>query len=133
MTGTLATFAARLLQSLVVLLLVSVLVFALARLVPGDPVKTLLGFEGTATQIEDMREALGLNQPLPVQYAAWLGNLLSGDFGRSITYREPVADLLIARLPVTALLGTLAFALAVWESWPAWSPPSTAAPRSTGS
>jgi len=113
LAGTLTTFATRLLQSLVVLLLVSVLVFALARLVPGDPVKTLLGFEGTQTQIDEMRETLGLNRPLPVQYVAWLGEVLSGDFGRSITYREPVADLLLARLPVTALLGTLAFVLAV--------------------
>lgn len=103
----------RIAQALLVLFIVSALVFLLVHIIPGDPVLTLLGFEASEKQIAELRAELGLDRPLPLQFTGWLGNVLSGDLGTSLTYKEPVAEVIAARLPVTLLLGLLAFVLAV--------------------
>lgn len=103
----------RLAQAVLVMLIVSILVFLLVHLVPGDPVLTLLGFEATESQIVRLREELGLDRPLVVQFLHWLGAMLGGDMGQSMTYKEPVAKVIGARLPVTLVIGLLAFVLAV--------------------
>jgi len=91
-----------------VLLAVSVLVFALGSLIPGDLTSVIVGQEGaTAEQFEEVRRNLGLDQPLPVQYARWLGHALQGDFGTSpITGRSVTADL-AQQIPVSVELALL--------------------------
>ena len=96
----------RLLQLLPTLLLVSILVFGLQQLMPGDPAMVLAGEEGANPQVlAQIRSELLLDRPLPVQYFHWLGNLLHGNLGYSWRIREPVADLVLQKLPVTAQLG----------------------------
>lgn len=104
---------ARLLQAMPVLFLVSVLVFSLIHLTPGDPALELLGPNAVPEQVAALRTDLGLNRPLPVQYAVWMGHVLRGDLGRSYLNRFPVARLLRRSWPVTLQLtmGALVVAL----------------------
>ncbi len=104
---------ARLLQAMPVLFLVSVLVFSLIHLTPGDPALELLGPNAVPEQVAALRMDLGLNRPLPVQYAVWMGHVLRGDLGRSYLNRFPVAQLLRRSWPVTLQLtmGALVVAL----------------------
>jgi peptide/nickel transport system permease protein len=92
------------------LVFVSALVFVVVRVLPGDPAVLIMGTEGSPEALARLREALGLNRPLPVQYAEWLGGALRGDLGRSIQYDLPVGELIISRLPVTLPLALLAAA-----------------------
>jgi peptide/nickel transport system permease protein len=109
----------RLLQTLVILLFVTVIVFMIMHLLPGDPVRIMLGDEATPEQIELMRKELGLDKPLPVQYLSWLGDVLQGDLGRSIAYKQDVNELVAKRIPITFHLGFSAFILAVIIGIPA--------------
>jgi peptide/nickel transport system permease protein len=103
----------RVLMAVPSLLLVSVAVFALVRLIPGDPVQVMLGDAGTAEQVAEMRHALGLDATLPVQFAAWLGRALHGDLGRSLVNQLPVLPLVLARASVSAAVVLAAIAVAV--------------------
>ena len=104
---------ARLLQAVPVLFLVSVLVFSLIHLTPGDPALELLGPNAVPEQVAALRTDLGLDRPLPVQYVVWMGHVLRGDLGRSYLNRFPVAQLLRRSWPVTLQLtmGALVVAL----------------------
>ncbi|MEB3367120.1 ABC transporter permease [Saccharopolyspora sp. S2-29] len=104
---------------LVSLLLVAVLGFFLFRVMPGDPVRTMTrGAPMTSQQIADLRERLGLDQPLWKQFLDFLGNLLRGDLGTSYTYSRPVGELIVQRIgPTLLLVGTatvLAIVLGLW-------------------
>ena len=104
---------------LVSLLLVAVLGFFLFRVMPGDPVRTMTrGAPMTSQQIADLRERLGLDQPLWKQFLDFLGNLLRGDLGTSYTYSRPVGELIVQRVgPTVLLVGTatiLAIVLGLW-------------------
>lgn len=109
----------RLLAALPVLALVVTLIFALVRLIPGDPAITLLGPGATDQQIEALRQQLRLNDPLPVQYLGYVGGLLQGDLGQSLRTNQPIAAEMAARLPATlelafwALIFSLLFGLPV--------------------
>jgi peptide/nickel transport system permease protein len=103
----------RLMQTLVVLFIVSLGVFALIYLIPGDPVLVMLGPDARKEAIFALRAQLGLDKPMIVQFGNWLFKVLRGDFGQSIIYHENVADLIAARLPVTFYLGITAFTLTV--------------------
>ncbi len=83
---------------------VTVVVFALIRLVPGDPARLVLGLQASEEEVQRLRVQLGLDQPLPVQYVRFLGRLLQGDLGRSVVTGEPVAREIAARLPATVQL-----------------------------
>lgn len=109
----------RLIQTVVVLLLVTVISFGLLHIIPGDPVLNILGEHVTQVQIDALRQELGLDQPAPLQYIQWLGNQIRGDFGRSIIYNESVKDMLVTRLPITFHLGLIAFILSVLIGVPA--------------
>ena len=110
----------RLLQLVPTLLLVSVLVFGLQQLMPGDPALVLAGEEGGNPQVlAQIRSELLLDRPLPVQYAHWLGRLVQGDLGYSWRTRQPVSALVAAKLPVTLQLGVMAFAFALLIGIPA--------------
>lgn len=88
-----------------VLLVASIVVFATVHLAPGDPVSFLLhGRPATPEAVEALRAQYHLDDPLPVQYAKWLGGVLHGDFGRSSQFHQDVASLIGSRLPGTALL-----------------------------
>jgi peptide/nickel transport system permease protein len=109
----------RLFHLLPVLLITSSLVFSILLLLPGDPTYALLGEQATPEQREAMREKMGFNQPIPVQYVRWVGNTLSGDFGRSLRTQEPVADMLATRVPVTLQLTIMSICLSVLIGMPA--------------
>jgi peptide/nickel transport system permease protein len=103
----------RTLQAVPTLLLTSVAIFVLLRLVPGDPAIALAGPDATPEVIEAVRHELGLDRPIPIQYAAWLHQVAVGDLGLSIQARRPVADLLGLALPATVELVVAAMSLAI--------------------
>ncbi len=110
----------RLLDLGFVLFGVSVLVFMMLRLIPGDAVAIMLGanIDITPERVEALRRQLGLHLPLHQQYAQWLGGVLQGDFGRSVWTGRPVADEIVGRLPVTLQLSFMALAFAIVVSFP---------------
>lgn len=113
----------RLLHMIPVLLFISIFVFMLVRLVPGDPAAIMLGPRATPENIAKMHEQLRLDDPLWLQYGSFLGNLLRGDLGDSIRKREPVTNVLVSRVPPTLFLVIYAAVLSVLISLPlaAWA------------
>jgi peptide/nickel transport system permease protein len=103
----------RLLATIPVLLVVAVVVFLLLRLTPGDPAAVIAGDVATNEQIEHIRESLGLNRPLLVQFGIWFGNVLQGDLGESFFFRKRVAELIAQRLEPTVALALCTIVLAV--------------------
>ena len=89
------------------LLAVSVVVFAVMNILPGDPALTILGLDATEDALAALREQLGLNDPLLSRYFSWVGNALTGDFGTSHSFRVPVSELIAERLPMTISLAPL--------------------------
>lgn len=103
----------RLISALPTLILVSLFVFTLQKLLPGDPVQAMAGEERDPAVMEYLREKYRLNDPLPVQYVHWVGNVLQGDFGTSLRTEQPVTTLLASKLPVTIELAVLALIIAL--------------------
>jgi peptide/nickel transport system permease protein len=101
------------------LLFVSMLVFGLQQLLPGDPAKILAGEEQDPSVVAYLRAKLHLDEPLPVRYAYWIGGVLKGDLGESIRTQQPVSELVLQKLPVTVELALLAFAIALLIGLPA--------------
>ena len=95
------------------LFFVSILIFGLQQLLPGDPAMILAGEERDPTVIAHLREKLHLDQPLPVRYLYWAGGVLRGDLGESQRIQKPVLDLVAEKLPVTIELATLAILIAL--------------------
>jgi peptide/nickel transport system permease protein len=91
----------RILALIPVLFGISLLVFFLIRMIPGDPVLTMLGERARPQDVAALREQLGLNEPVPVQYIKWMSRILRGDLGKSIINRTAVTDELLYRLPAT--------------------------------
>ncbi len=100
------------------LFVVSVLVFVVIRVLPGDPALIIMGTEGSPEAAARLRESLGLNRPLVVQYGDWLWRALGGDLGTSIQYDVPVARLIVNRLPLTVPLTLMAALLMVAAALP---------------
>jgi len=113
MSRQLVFIARRLLLTIPMLLVMSVVVFLIIRLVPGDPVRTMLGFRATEENVALLRGQLGLDRPLIEQYVNWAGALLRGDLGKDIVTHAPLSELLLQRLPVTFELTALSMLLAV--------------------
>lgn len=107
-----AFLARRLAGALIVLLLVSLMSFALIWLVPGDPASAFLDASATPEQIQRLRTALGLDEPLPMQMAHWYGRILRGDLGESILLQRSVSAALLERLPATLSLAGTALLIA---------------------
>ncbi|MCF5678492.1 ABC transporter permease [Pseudomonas syringae] len=103
----------RLLSSIPTLILVSLFVFTLQKLLPGDPVLAMAGEERDPAVMEYLRDKYRLDDPLPVQYLNWVGNVLTGDFGTSLRTEQPVTTLLASKLPVTIELAVLALLIAL--------------------
>ena len=114
-----AFLARRLAIAIPTLLLVSVLVFGLQHLLPGDPVLALAGEDRSPEVIAFLRSKYQFDQPLTTQYASWLGGLLHGDFGLSIRTRLPIGTMIVEKLPVTLELATLSMLLAIGIGVPA--------------
>ncbi|POZ56901.1 Dipeptide transport system permease protein DppB [Lysinibacillus sphaericus] len=100
------------------ILLVSMITFGVFQILPGDPVRTMLGTEADPTQIENLRSELGLDRPLYEQYTDWIKGLLTGELGHSIRFSMPVKDLLLDRLPVTMSLAVLTLTIVLMVSLP---------------
>lgn len=111
-------FIRRFILLITTILLVSIITFGVFQILPGDPVRTMLGTEADPTQIENLRSELGLNRPLYEQYTDWMKGLLTGELGNSIRFSMPVKDLLFARLPVTMSLAGLALVIVLLISLP---------------
>lgn len=103
----------RLVGGLPTLLLVTLMVFALTRVLPGDPALLLLGEEANPELVVKLREQMGLNRPIIVQYGSWVGALLQGDLGRSIRDNTLVAPILGQKLPTTLELSFFALLIAI--------------------
>ncbi|HWK66722.1 MAG TPA: ABC transporter permease [Rhizobiaceae bacterium] len=101
------------------LILVSVIVFALQQLIPGDPAVAIAGDELNEQAIQEIRTKYGFDQPIYVQYFKWIGNVTTGDFGESYRNKVEVADLILQKLPVTIQLATFAMIVALVVGIPA--------------
>jgi ABC-type dipeptide/oligopeptide/nickel transport system permease component len=97
----------------------TLVVFTLIHIAPGDPVDLMLGEMASQEAVDEMRHELGLDRPLFIQYFTWLGKLFKGDLGRSIRVHQPVATILMQRVPVTLELTFSAIALAILIGVPA--------------
>lgn len=111
-------FVRRLLQLIPIVIFLSLLIFGILKLTPGDPAEVLLGERATAETLALTRAKFGLDQPLPVQYVKMMRNLFSGEL-RSIYYRENVVKVVFDRLPATLALGVVAMAIALTVAIPA--------------
>ncbi|WP_289137007.1 ABC transporter permease [uncultured Brevibacillus sp.] len=109
----------RLVDLIPTLLVVATTVFIITRMIPGDPAAVLLGPQASPDEIAKMRESLGLNQPMYLQYIDFLGSLLQGDLGTSLGYHQPVLSLILERFPNTLLLSVCALAIALLIGIPA--------------
>lgn len=105
--------ARRLLSGIPLLLVVSLLVFVLIELAPGDAAAVVAGENASIERVAQVRQELGLNDPLTERYARWLGQVLRGDLGKSLATQQSVMATIAEKLPVTASLTLLALALAV--------------------
>jgi len=111
--GAAAQFANRLLQMGVLLFLVVLTVFTLVHVGGGDPANVYLGMSASSEQIAAFHQQMGLDRSLPEQFLILLGRLLSGDFGMSLTYQAPVAEVILQKLPLTLLLMMTGYTLAI--------------------
>ncbi|MDX1662462.1 MAG: ABC transporter permease [Candidatus Promineifilaceae bacterium] len=103
----------RILASIPVIFGVLMVTFVLARLIPGDPCRSILGEKATVEACERFNELKGLNEPIPVQFAVYVTDLAQGDFGESLRFRRPITVILLERLPLTVELSLAALTIAV--------------------
>jgi peptide/nickel transport system permease protein len=111
-------FVRRIIGSIPLLLLISVAAFILINLMPGDPMDMMIDTTITGVELEMRREALGLNDPLPIQYLRWLREIVSGNLGYSIRTGEPVAKVILDRVPATVSLMGLSMVLSLMIAVP---------------
>jgi peptide/nickel transport system permease protein len=109
----------RLLVAIPTLLIISIFVFSLQKLLPGDPILAMAGEERDPATIEFLREKYHLNDPVIVQYFSWVGGILVGDFGVSLRTNQPVLELIGQKLPVTIQLAVMAMIMAMLIGIPA--------------
>ena len=102
-----------------VVFFISVMVFTIMHLIPGDPAYVMLGEEASLEAVEELRKELGLDRSIPVQYMAWIKAALKGDLGRSIKNNEKILDAILDRLPVTAYLALSAVLFSILIALPA--------------
>src|SRR3954469_13374840 len=105
--------AKRVVQLIPTLFFVSVLIFSLQQLLPGDPAMIMAGEDRDPAVIEQIRKQYGLDQPIPVQYVYWVKGVLSGDLGESMRNKQKVLDLVLQKLPVTMQLASMAIVIAL--------------------
>ncbi len=109
----LAYLARRILGMIPALLLASILIFSFMHLAPGDPAYLMLGDRATQDQVEQLREVMGLNKPLPVQYFEWITNVIKGDMGVSIFFHKPVLGVIISHAETSLFLTIISMTLVI--------------------
>jgi peptide/nickel transport system permease protein len=110
----------RLVLTIPVLLGVSIIVFSIIQIIPGDPIQYMFSGTGaTLEQREAMRHALGLDRPLPVQYINYVFNAIRGDFGQSIQFNQPVSEVILERMPATVEFSITTLLIAIIVAFPA--------------
>src|SRR5215470_11758926 len=109
----LAFLSKRLLQLVPTLFFVSLIIFSLQQLLPGDPALVMAGEERDPEVIEQIRKQYRLDRPLPVQYVYWVKGVLSGDLGESMRIKVKVRDLVAEKFPVTLQLAVMAMVIAL--------------------
>jgi len=113
------TYTIRRLISLAIsLVLISLLIFTVMRIIPGDPAQMMLGTEAEPETLEILRDKLGLDEPLIVQYLSWARGVLTGNLGDSLRYNVPISALISSRLLVTAPLAGIAILLSIFLGVP---------------
>lgn len=103
----------KLISVVLMLLIVSAFTFMIIHLTPGDPARVMLGVDAPEEQVEQLREQMGLNRPLPVQYVDWLNDVLHGDLGESIFIDQPLTEIIAERMRPTIELTIFALIIAV--------------------
>jgi ABC-type dipeptide/oligopeptide/nickel transport system permease component len=114
-----SVYLRQIVQAAIVLLNVSLVVFVLVRIVPGDPARLMLGMEASEDAVQAARAQFGFDRPLYVQYAQFVGGALRGDLGQSVRFRRPVGDLLRESFPATLELALAATVIALLLAVPA--------------
>lgn len=109
----------RLVDLLPTIFVVAIIVFVITRLIPGDPAAVMLGPQASVEDIQELRDDLGLNEPLHTQFLQYIGDLAQGDFGVSLTYNQPVISLIMDRFPNTLVLAFSALVIALLIGIPA--------------
>lgn len=104
MNGVIHYVIKRLLMGIAIVLFVSVLVFAIMQAMPGDPIDLMVDTRVSPERVAELKARWGLDEPPVVQYFYWLGNILQGDFGTSVSMKQSVGDLIMERLPYTLML-----------------------------
>ena len=102
--GVLRYVAKRLIMGVGIVIFVSVLVFAIMQAMPGDPIDLMVDTRVSPERVAELKAQWGLDEPAIVQYFVWLGNILQGDFGMSVSMKQNVSDLILQRLPYTLML-----------------------------
>ncbi len=108
----------KLIVLVVTILLITVLTFLAFHVLPGDPAQLILGMDASEERLNALREQLGTNQPLYMQYIQWMKGFLHGDFGTSIKYGKSVSSLMAGRIPVTLILGSMVIVIVLAVSIP---------------
>src|SRR5699024_5869052 len=109
----------RILSMIRTLLIVAVIVFLITRMIPGNPAAVMLGPQAGVDEVEKLTEQLGLNDPLYKQFIDYIGGLLQGDFGNSLSYHQPIVNLILERFPNTLILAVSALMIAFMVGVPA--------------
>lgn len=103
----------RLFETMIILIIISIIAFAIIHFIPGDPIYAMLGTDITLEFHDQVAHEMGLDRPLVSQYFYWLGNFCRGEFGYSYFYKQPVSEIVAVRLPVTLYLGLISAVLSV--------------------
>jgi ABC-type dipeptide/oligopeptide/nickel transport system permease component len=106
-------FLNRLLSIILTLFLISVITFGVTNILPGDVAMMIMGTQSNPAALAGLRQTLGLNDPLFVQYGRWIGGMLTGDWGRSLVFKEPIADLLLQKIKASSLIVVMSMAIAL--------------------
>ena len=102
----------RLLSIALTLFLISVITFAVTTILPGDVATMIMGTQSNPEALAGLRKSLGLNDPLIIQYGRWIGGMATGDWGRSLVFKVPIADLLIQKIKASSLIVVMSMAIA---------------------
>ncbi|MGD9862785.1 MAG: ABC transporter permease [Pseudodonghicola sp.] len=103
----------RILSMLLTLLLISAVTFAVTNILPGDVAMMIMGTQSNPEALAGLRESLGLNDPLLVQYGRWIGGMLTGDWGTSLVFKEPIAPLLLQKMTASGLIVLFSMTIAL--------------------
>lgn len=108
----------RLLSILLTLFLISVITFAVTNILPGDVAMMIMGTQSNPEALAGLRESLGLNDPLFMQYFRWIGGMVTGDWGTSLVFKEPIAPLLLQKMTASGLIVTMSMSIALAAAIP---------------